>query len=302
MDGVITIRAAAKINLYLAVGPVRPDGFHPLATVFQSVGLYDDIFAAPAPTISLTVAGNGRHLPTGESNLAVRAAHLLAEHAGLSRYGARLHIHKRIPIAGGMAGGSADAAGTLVALNKLWDLRASEDELCDLGAKLGSDVPFCVRGGTQLGAGRGEQLNAVTCPVPGAFVIVTMKRGLSTPRVFAEFDAQATGEELRAVDEEFLRALQAGNWPRIAELGRNDLQAPALLLHLGARRTIDWFHARKVPAMISGSGPTVIAYLREGDDGAELARAVAKIPDVAQTFVVNGPVAGVEVLEGTKTP
>lgn len=299
-DGVITIRAAAKVNLYLAVGPVRSDGFHPLATVFQSVGLYDDIFAAPAPTVSLTVAGSGRHLPTGPSNLAVRAAHLLAKHAGLARYGARLHIHKRIPIAGGMAGGSADAAGTLVALNHLWDVRASDDELCELGAELGSDVPFCVRGGTQLGGGRGEELTALSCPNAGVFLIVTMRRGLSTPRVFTAFDA-APPPALGGVADEFLSALRAGDWPAIAALRRNDLQAAALALHPGAKQVVDWFAARGVPAMISGSGPTVLAYLHAVSDAEALARQAARLPEVAQTFIAKGPVAGVEVLEGTKT-
>lgn len=300
MDGVITIRAAAKVNLYLAVGPKRSDGFHPLATCFQSVGLYDDIFAAPAPAVSLTIAGNGRHLPTGESNLAVRAAHLLAKHAGLARYGARLHVHKRIPIAGGMAGGSADAAGTLVALNKLWDVGASDDDLCQLGAQLGSDVPFCVRGGTQLGGGRGEELTAVPCPTTGKFLIVTMRRGLSTPRVFNEFDRHPP-VQLPALDDAFLRALRRGDWAGIAAHRRNDLQAAALTLHPGAKATIDWFTARGVPAMISGSGPTVLAYLHDAADAEPLAQSAAQLPDVAQTFVASAPVAGVEVLEGTNT-
>ena len=149
------MRVPAKVNLQLSVGPVRSDGYHELATVFQAVGLYDEIVArTPSePGIRLTVSGEGEGtLPLGEGNLAYRAARLLAEHAGVEP-NVELHIHKAIPIAGGMAGGSADAAGTLLACDALWRQGTPREELMALAAELGSDVPFALHGGTPIGTG-----------------------------------------------------------------------------------------------------------------------------------------------------
>ncbi|MDI1290032.1 MAG: 4-(cytidine 5'-diphospho)-2-C-methyl-D-erythritol kinase, partial [bacterium] len=154
----VTVRVPAKVNLQLSVGPLRADGFHGLATVFQAVNLTDEIVARPRADsgISLTMSGEGEGtIPLDSGNLAYRAAELLAVHAGIEP-SVDLHIHKTIPIAGGMAGGSADAAGALVACDALWRLATPREELMELAAELGSDVPFALHGGTAIGTGRGE--------------------------------------------------------------------------------------------------------------------------------------------------
>ncbi len=158
----VTVRVPAKVNLQLSVGAARPDGFHELATVYQAVGLFDEIVVRPAdrPGITLTLSGEGEgELPLDSDNLAYRAVVALAEHVGMDP-AVEVHIHKAIPIAGGMAGGSADAAGTLLACDALWRQATPRDELMALAAELGSDVPFSLHGGTAIGTGRGEQPDA----------------------------------------------------------------------------------------------------------------------------------------------
>ena len=179
----VTVRVPAKVNLQLSVGPARPDGFHELATVFQAVGLFDEVVARPAETagIALSISGEGEgELPLDEGNLAYRAAALLAAHAGIEP-AVELHIHKSIPIAGGMAGGSADAAATLLACDALWRQATPRDELMALAGELGSDVPFALHGGTAIGTGRGEQLTSVLSRGSFHWVFAVAQGGLSTP-------------------------------------------------------------------------------------------------------------------------
>src|SRR5262249_38229539 len=157
MTAEITVRVPAKLNLGLSVGGRREDGFHDVATVFHAVSMYDDVVVTPAETISVTVEGlQAQDVPTDERNLAVRAARLLAQRVGI-REGVHLHLRKGIPVAGGMAGGSADAAATLLACDALWSAGLSREELAELAAELGSDVPFALFGGTAIGTGRGER-------------------------------------------------------------------------------------------------------------------------------------------------
>lgn len=201
------VAAPAKVNIALRVGEKRLDGFHPLDTVFEALDLFDEITVASADNLTLIMEGNGAEsLPVDETNLALRAARALRECSGEKR-GAAIHIRKRIPIAGGMAGGSADAAGTLVALNELWGLGMTIHELLPVAATLGSDVPFCLLGGLARGRGRGEQLDSL---VPASFhswVFLTNSRGMSTPDVFRKFD------ELRA--DKMLGANSNGGVPII---------------------------------------------------------------------------------------
>ncbi|MDG4863637.1 4-(cytidine 5'-diphospho)-2-C-methyl-D-erythritol kinase, partial [Streptomyces sp. T-3] len=187
----VTVRVPAKVNVQLAVGGARADGFHDLANVFLAVGLYDEVTVAPASSLRVTCSGPGSdQVPLDSSNLAARAALALAGRAGLSAASTAVHIHidKDIPVAGGMAGGSADAAGALVACDALWGLGTPRAELLDICAELGSDVPFSLVGGAALGVGRGEQLTAL--PVGGSFhwVFAVADGGLSTPAVYREFD------------------------------------------------------------------------------------------------------------------
>lgn len=183
--------APAKVNLALRVGAARSDGFHPLDTVFEALDLYEEFEAwdDPSGDIALTFApGLGSSLPVDASNLAIRAARELRRECGVS-HGAKMRIAKHIPIAGGMAGGSADAAATLVGLNELWQVGLDAQELATIGARLGSDVPFALMGGVAHGTGRGEYLSAVPTNARHGFVMLTNPRGLSTPAVFRHFDA-----------------------------------------------------------------------------------------------------------------
>ncbi|MCG5216909.1 4-(cytidine 5'-diphospho)-2-C-methyl-D-erythritol kinase [Streptosporangium sp. KLBMP 9127] len=184
----VTVRVPAKVNVQLAVGPLRADGYHDLVNVFHAVSIYDDVTATEAAAISVEVESEVAGLvPLDGDNLAVRAARALAVRSGRP-YGARLKIRKSIPVAGGMAGGSADAAGALVACNELWGLAMSDSELMEIGAELGSDVPFALLGGTAVGTGRGERLTPVEVSGRFHWVFALADGGLSTPAVYAECD------------------------------------------------------------------------------------------------------------------
>ena len=186
----VTVRAPAKVNLALGVGPLRPDGFHGLATVFHAVGLYDDLVATPLRAgsgVQLVIEGEGvDDLPRDASNLAVRAV------LALEPYGApqdvALAIRKGIPVAGGMAGGSADAAAALVAVDALFELGLGRETLLEVAATLGSDVPFALHGGTEIGSDRGTQLTTALVRGTYHWVFVLAEQGLPTPLVYREFD------------------------------------------------------------------------------------------------------------------
>lgn len=294
----VTVRVPAKVNVQLAVGPPRADGFHELANVFLAVDLFDEVTAAPAPELELSCTGPDAALvPLDDSNLAARAARALATRHGVEP-AVRLHIAKDIPVAGGMAGGSADAAGALLACAELWGLRVPRHELLEICAELGSDVPFSLMGGAALGRGRGELLTEL--PVGGTFhwVFATADGGLSTPAVYREFD-RLTGSFATAPEpsEELLSALAAGDVLRLAESLANDLGPAAVSLRpslsdtLAAGRT-----AGALAALVSGSGPTC-AFLAESAAGA------AKVADALRTAGVCrtartavGPAPGARVV------
>ncbi|MFE3286954.1 4-(cytidine 5'-diphospho)-2-C-methyl-D-erythritol kinase, partial [Streptomyces sp. NPDC059233] len=191
----VTVRVPAKVNVQLAVGAARPDGFHDLANVFLAVSLFDEVTAAPADSLTVGCTGpDADQVPLDRTNLAARAAEILAARHGISP-SVHLHIAKNIPVAGGMAGGSADGAAALVACDALWGLNTPRAELLDICAELGSDVPFSLVGGAALGTGRGELLTPVEA---GTFhwVFAVADGGLSTPAVFREFDRLAEGREI----------------------------------------------------------------------------------------------------------
>ena len=295
----VTVRAPAKVNLALVVGPVRDDGFHPLDTVYQAISLYDDVTVTDAPSWSVTVTPVGgvdcSGVPLDEANLAVRAGRLLAAHHGLEA-AAAVEVHKGIPVAGGLAGGSADAAATLVALDRLWGLRTTDEDLLRLAGALGSDVPFALVGGTAHGTGRGEVVEPVEDAGTWWWVVVPDTEGLSTPAVYAELDRQP-GPATGAGSQPVRAALAAGDHPALAAVLRNDLQAPALRLRPELAERLEALTAAAGPAvLVSGSGPTLLALCATQEE-ARAARGVLLEEGFVTAQVATGPVAGAHVVE-----
>jgi 4-diphosphocytidyl-2-C-methyl-D-erythritol kinase len=303
--GAVTVRAPAKVNVSLGVGPLRRDGFHALSTVYLAVSLFDTVTAAPGEGLSLEVVGEGTGatagtVPTDRTNLVWRAAELLARHAGV-RPDAELQIDKSIPAAAGLAGGSADAAAALVALDELWGTRAGREDLDGLAAQLGSDVPFSLHGGVALGSGRGELLSPVLARRPRHWVLGIAGAGLSTPAVYAELDRLRA--EGRAPDtdptsaEPVLAALRSGSTSDLAAALRNDLQAAAVSLRPELRRALRAAtDAGAAAALVSGSGPTVAALAEDDDDAVRLAAELAGAGVFRTVRAVSGPVPGARIV------
>ena len=307
--GSVTVRVPGKVNLYLAVGDRRDDGYHELTTVFHAVSLLDEVTVRTADVLSLELAGEGvESLPTDERNLAWRAAELMAEHVGRAPDVA-ISIEKSIPVAGGMAGGSADAAAVLVAMNTLWELGVPRRDLHALAAQLGSDVPFALHGGTALGTGRGEELATVLARSTFHWALAFADDGLSTPAVFSEIDrlretAGAGRDQPPRLDdpEPVLAALASGDPAELAPLLGNELQPAALSLDPGLRRTLRaGADAGALAGIVSGSGPTCAFLCTSAasaiDVGAQLAGA-----GVCRTVrVASGPVHGARVVPAPST-
>lgn len=296
----VTVRAPAKVNLHLSVGQLRRDGFHDLTTVFHAVGLYDELTAETADRLSVSVVGEGADdVPTDGTNLAVRAAALLAMETGRDANVA-LSITKGIPVAGGCAGGSADAAAALVACDALWDTGVGRERLAELGAQLGSDVPFALHGGTALGTGRGERLTPVLGQGDFAWVLALAEGGLSTPEVYAELDRQRETGPVAVVGDptEVLAALRTGNAVAVGQALSNDLQGPAVALRPDLQVLLEaGRECGALGAVVSGSGPTT-AFLARGEDHAEsLAAVLTGQPACRSVRVAAGPVPGARVVE-----
>ncbi|KAA2252920.1 4-(cytidine 5'-diphospho)-2-C-methyl-D-erythritol kinase [Solihabitans fulvus] len=304
----VTVRVPAKVNLHLAVGDVRKDGYHELATVFQSLSLTDEVTVAIADDPGVEVTGEGAEsVPTGASNLAWRAVRTLAAHVGRDPDDpkVRLVIRKSIPVAGGMAGGSADAAATLVGLASLWRLDIGRDGLANLAAKLGSDVPFVLHGGTALGTGRGEQLIPVLARHTFHWVLAFDRRGLSTPDVFDELDRlRAEGDPPRVgAVEPVLEALSSGDPRQLALLLGNDLQAAAVSLRPGLRRTLRaGVNAGALAGMVSGSGPTCAFLCTDADAAVRVAAELSGAGVCRTVRVAQGPVPGARVVSTDESP
>lgn len=256
--GSVTVRVPGKVNLYLAVGDRREDGYHELTTVFHAVSLVDEVTVRNADVLSLELVGEGAdQLPTDERNLAWQAAELMAEHVGRAP-DVSIMIDKSIPVAGGMAGGSADAAAVLVAMNSLWELNVPRRDLRMLAARLGSDVPFALHGGTALGTGRGEELATVLSRNTFHWVLAFADSGLLTSAVYNELD------RLREVDPPrlgepgpVLAALAAGDPDQLAPLLGNEMQAAAVSLDPALARALRaGVEAGALAGIVSGSGPT----------------------------------------------
>ncbi|MGW3986812.1 4-(cytidine 5'-diphospho)-2-C-methyl-D-erythritol kinase [Streptomyces sp. NPDC004830] len=291
----VTVRVPAKVNVQLAVGAARPDGFHDLANVFLAVGLHDEITVAPAAELRVTCEGpDADQVPLDRTNLAARAAIALAERYGRSP-DVHVHIAKDIPVAGGMAGGSADGAGALLACDALWGTGASREELLDLCAELGSDVPFSLVGGAALGVGRGERLTPLE--VGGSFhwVFAMAERGLSTPAVFREFDRLGEGTDIPepVAAPELLAALAKGDPDALAAAVSNDLQPAALSLFPELAGTLATGRAAgALAALVSGSGPTTAFLVRDPDSAAAVAQALVSSGTCRTARTAAGPVPG----------
>jgi 4-diphosphocytidyl-2-C-methyl-D-erythritol kinase len=368
----VTVRVPAKINLQLAVGPLRPDGYHGLVTVFHAVSLFDELTVTAAETDSVTVTGEGAEaVPANEDNLALRAVRALreaiAKRAGAAGpsgaaetatiagaleaarnsgtgwpsgeaeaaeeargdwgtgtgtgwpsgeaeavegtraargTGVAVEISKRIPVAGGMAGGSADAAAALVACNELWGTGLSQEELCAVGATVGSDVAFAVLGGTAIGQGRGEQLTpAQAAPATYHWVLALADGHLSTPTVFHTLDRQREGQEVAEpeLSVELMAALSAGDPVKLGAALSNDLQEPALTLFPALRKTLDaGREAGALGALVSGSGPTCFFLAGSAEAATELAVALSGTGVCRSVATATGPVRGATVITGEK--
>ena len=296
MSEPVTVRAPAKINLHLGVGAAREDGFHPLMTVYHAVDLYDAVTVAPAEDWSVVVVPDGpidlRDVPLDETNLAVRAGRALAAHHGLDA-AASIEIRKGIPVAGGMAGGSADAAATLVALDRLWDLGSDDETLFGLAAGLGSDVPFGLVGRNALGTGRGEEVEQL----PGVeslrwwVVVPPSGDGLSTPAVYRRFDDLAPDAPAQPRAPHRLVEFLEDPVGDLAPLLHNDLQPAALDLRPDLAALLEAGEAAgALRGLVSGSGPTCVFLCADESAALEVSRSLRASYDVV--LVASGPVTG----------
>ena len=297
----VTVRVPAKVNLHLAVGNARRDGYHELVSVFQALSLTDEVTVAATDAPGVEVHGEGAGtVPTDGRNLAWRAVLALAEHAGREP-AVRVVLRKGIPVGGGMAGGSADAAGTLVGLAALWRLEVSREDLTGLASGLGSDVPFALQGGTALGTGRGENLVPVLARHTFHWVIALDRRGLATPDVYGELDrlrAQGSPPQRLGDVEPLLEALATGDPRQLALLLGNDLQAAAVSLRPALRRTLRaGVDAGALAGMVSGSGPTCAFLCTDADAAVRVAAELAGVGVCRTVRVASGPVPGARVVD-----
>lgn len=307
----VRVAVPAKINLSLRVGPLRPDGFHDLSTIFQAVSLIDEITVAPGdPGTGRTIVVRGERVdgvPVDDRNLAARAALALGRLAGFADPDVRIEIDKAIPVAGGMAGGSADAAATLVACRRLWNVDVDDEVLHDLAAELGSDVPFSLLGGTARGTGRGEQLVPILDGGQWHWVVALDEGELSTPAVFAECDrlrasghveqASGDGESAMGSEDALIAALRSGSPDELAPLLVNDLQPAALALRPSLATTLavgDELGA--LAGIVSGSGPTCVFLAADRDHAIGLAAELAGTGRVRGVRHAVGPVRGAHLV------
>ena len=312
----MTVRVPAKVNLQLAVGPVRADGYHDVATVYHAVSLFDEVTVAPEERDSVAITGEGADsVPTDGGNLAARAARALARavrHGSRDALGLAIQITKRIPVAAGLAGGSADAAATLVACNELWATGLSQKELCELASGIGSDVAFGLLGGTAIGIGRGEQVTPVLTSGTFHWVLAFADGGLSTADVYAACDRMRASQESRkakerkvgtasvpgpALDNALIAALRSGDPAKLGPLLSNDLQSAAISLRPGLRRALAaGQELGALGAMVSGSGPTCAFLAKNPRHARDLTAALAGAGVCRTVAQVTGPAPGATIV------
>jgi len=298
----VVVRVPAKVNLQLSVGPVSADGYHEIATVFQAISLFDDVTVKTGEDgsgITLTASGITTGVPLDSTNLAVRAAALMMSKYDISKDIA-LHIKKEIPVAGGMAGGSADAAGVIVGIDALYDLGISRDELEKLAAELGSDIPFSISGGIAVGRGRGDELTPALSRGTYHWVLATSGQGLSTPAVYQECDRLREGMDIArpSVSDAMMQALRAGDARAVGLAMSNDLQSAACSLKPALRLILDVGNDYgALASIVSGSGPTVAFLVDDEERALDLTVALSSSGVVAGAVRATGPVHGARVVE-----
>lgn len=316
----VTARVPAKVNLQLAVGPARADGYHGLVTVFHAVSLFDEVTVAPAERDSITVTGEGAsEVPADGGNLAAKAVAALLAAAGpgvRDSPGTAIRIAKRIPVAAGLAGGSGDAAAALVACNELWRAGLSQHDLCEIAGSLGSDVTFALIGGTAVGTGRGEQVTPALTAGTFHWVLAFADGGLATADVYAAFDriqARAgqpappglDGPAARAPapDKALMAALRAGDPAALGKCLSNDLQAAALSLRPGLRRAVAvGEELGALGAIVSGSGPTCAYLARDARHAKAVAVGLTGAGVCRSVACAVGPVPGATVIPAVAEP
>ncbi len=299
--GAVRVLVPAKLNLTLRVGPPRADGFHPLATLFQAVSLYDEVSAAGRSGGSLSVAVSGEGAATlavDTSNLAVRAAALLRQRFGTPELGVHLNLRKQIPVAGGMAGGSADAAASLLACSVLWDLDTTPADLQVLAAELGSDVPFALVGGCAVGTGRGELLVPALSRGSYHWVLAFADRGLPTPSVFKKFDELGlAGDDPLTVPPAVMNALATADTKALGTALVNDLQPAAFALYPQLQRTLAaGLDCGALGGIVSGSGPTVAFLAADENAAIDLSVRLSSEGVARAVRRVAGPVHGARLI------
>ncbi len=298
----VTVRVPAKVNLQLSIGPREADGFHNVVSVFQAISIFDDVtvtFSPPKSGLTISLVGDQTHgVPQDDSNLAMRAITLLAKEYDLE-IDAHLEIKKTIPVAGGMAGGSADAAAAIVAIDYLYSLGMSREEMSEIATQLGSDVPFMLSGGTAIGTGHGDQLTAALSRGTYHWVLALSSVGLSTPAVYNECDRLRLESEIvePQTNEHLMQALLAADAKTVGKYLVNDLQAAACSLRPALRLILDVGQEYgALGALVSGSGPTVAFLVSDEEAGLDLAVALTASGVVGSVVRAFGPVVGAKVL------
>ena len=299
----VTARVPAKVNLQLSVGPLGSDGFHEVTTVFQAISLFDDVTVATADSndgIKISITGQTSNgVPVDNSNLAVKAAQLMIENYDLPK-DLSIKLKKEIPVAGGMAGGSADAAGVIVGLDSLFELGLSRDEMESVGSKIGSDVPFSICGGVAIGTGRGDQITPALAKGNYNWVLALSGQGLSTPAVYQECDRLREGLSIAppVVSEQLMQALRAGDAKALGKALTNELQPAACSLRPALRLVLDvGVDYGALGGIVSGSGPTVAFLVSDDDHAMDLTVALSSSGVVSSVVRASGPTNGARIIE-----
>lgn len=299
MRKTVEIQVPAKVNLQLSVGPRKADGYHEVVTVFQAISLMDTLKISHADKFGISIKGDYTNgVPLDQSNLVYKAVELMSEKFDTDKT-IDVEINKSIPVAGGMAGGSADAAATLLGIDALYGLGLSKDELGEVARKLGSDVPFMLHGGTAVGRGHGDEITPALSRGTYHWVIAVSSSGLSTPAVYGECDRLRTGLDIKdpSLNDELLQALLSGDSTRVGKSLNNDLQAAAISLRPALRLILDTGQEYgALGGIVSGSGPSVAFLVADEDHSLDLAVALTSSGVVGSVARAQGPVTGAKVI------
>lgn len=295
----VEVQVPAKVNLQLSVGPKEQDGYHEIVTLFQAISIYDTLRISASDKFDLRITGDYTNgVPVDKSNLVYKALELMVEKFGIDKNLA-IEVDKSIPVAGGMAGGSADAAGTLLGIDGLYGLNLSKDELSEVAKELGSDVPFMLHGGTAVGRGHGDQITPALSRGNYHWVIAVSSTGLSTPAVYAECDRLRTGLDIKSpsLNDELLQALLSGDATRVGKSLSNDLQSAACSIRPALRLILDMGQEYgALGGIVSGSGPSVAFLVADEDHSLDLAVALTSSGVVGSVARAQGPVHGARII------